>query len=164
MDMGISWETGATIFATGIAAFSAWSAYKSNILSKQLARRNLRLEVHDLNRALNEEINTVRKIHAVRKDNLHASFSHAGLFYSSSREKLDEEWEKDRDKLEAAIKLLEPEKRTFEDLEDHQLEDKLVSLKSIERAFKYEQSMSKEWESDRDRLYKYVNDARVQYS
>ncbi len=123
----------------------------------------MRLEVQNLNRTLNEDIGSIRKLHTRRRNEMRAMFSDAGRVGSGAYEEHEAEWANDGVKLDAAIKQLEPKKRTFDDLDDHQLESKLMDLRSIERVFQQERSKGAEWQNERDRSHKFAMDAQAKY-
>ena len=149
-----------TLFAAFATAAYAGRQYQ---LNARLSRRDLRLQVRDLNTALNERTSTVRKIHSTHKINLDASFGLTGRTNSDQHKLFVEEWAKDGQNLDAAITKIESVKRTFGDLDNDQLEEKLISLKSVERVFDYEHLMGKDWEADRDRSYQYSQDNKPLY-
>lgn len=102
----------------------------------------------------------IRKVHATRLRNLKASASFLGTLYSSGTQLLEGEWTNDGIALEAAISLIDTPERTYGDLDEHQLEAKLLNLKSIKRQYEYELMMGKEWEEDGDRVREWVSAKR----
>lgn len=135
-------------------------AYKSWQLSKKIVRRDLALEVRELSETLHDSIEDVRRIHQECLDRMKSALSAHGLFHSGAQQKQEEAWASDNAKLESAIAKLDAEGAIYNELGDSQLEEKLLTLKSVQRAFDYEKSVAHEWQESWEKLYQRSRDAR----
>lgn len=122
-----------TLILVLTAIACALYARRQHKLTRNIAKRDLRLEIKALNATLLEDAHTVRTKHAAYRNYIDATFSVTNLSGSDEHAEYIEKWENDSARILKAISILSNDSIAPAHLSSSSLENRLVELKILER-------------------------------
>lgn len=143
-----------TLVAMIAACLSALYAILTHRQVLNFAHLELRIRVRDLHLQLHEDIDDTRTNNQTAIKFMDGAFKLAGSnraedLYQKEQERLTAQTHR----LEKEITTLEPRNRTYADLDDNQLEEKLLELNRVMRVFVEVNSSATKWSSEYEAIY-----------